>query len=218
MSVILFIKWPSTFIPAEDDGYFLISSQLPPAASLSRTESVNQKIDEILSSYPEVENYVAVGGFSVMGDGETSNAGTYFVILKNWSERKGKSHTAQAVVDRFNRDAYAIQEAEVFGMVPPAIPGLGASGGLQLELQDRNNLGSLALQSAVDDLLETYKSKPDIIEISCMYQANVPQYLVKINRDKVAMYDLNIDDVFSTLSYYMGARSEERRVGKACRR
>ncbi len=205
LAFLMFLKWPSTFLPQEDDGYFLVSSQLPPAASLNRTEAINAEIDAILSSYPEVDNYVAVGGFSVMSDGETSNAGTYFVILKNWSERKGKAHTAQAVVDRFNRDAYGIQEAEIFGMVPPAIPGLGASGGLQLELQDRNNLGSLALQEAVDMLLVTYKTKPEIASLTCMYQANVPQYMININRDKVEMYGLNIDDVFSTLSYYMGA-------------
>ena len=205
LGVYLFIKWPSTFIPAEDDGYFLISSQLPPAASLSRTEAVNAKIDAILATYPEIQDYVAVAGFSVLDQGESSNGGTYFVILKDWKERKGKNHTAAAVVDRFNAAAASIQEAELMAMVPPAIPGLGASGGLELELQDRNNLGAIALQEAVDNILATYSSKPELIYLSCSYQANVPQYLININRDKVVMYGLDISDVFSTLSYYLGA-------------
>ena len=111
--------------------------QLPPASSLERTEAVGREINEILNSYPEVKNYIGISGFSVMGGGEQSNSGTYFVILKNWDERKGKEHTAQSVVNRFNAQAYGIQEAEVFAMVPPAIPGLGATGGLQLQVEDR---------------------------------------------------------------------------------
>ena len=89
-----------------------------------------------------------------MGGGEQSNAATYFVVLKNWDERKGKKHTAAAIVDRFNMEAYGIQEAEVFAMVPPAIPGLGATGGLQLQLEDRNNLGATEMQRAVETLME----------------------------------------------------------------
>ena len=205
LAVIMFMKFPTTFIPQEDDGYFLISSQLPPAASLTRTEAVNEKIDKILDSYPEVEHYVSVSGFSVMNQGIVSNAGTYFVILTDWSKRKGKKHTAQAVVDRFNEEAYGIEEAEIFGMVPPAIPGLGASGGLQLELEDRNNLGSIALQEAVATIQANLSKKPELLSMSCMYQANVPQYLLNINRDKVEMMGLNIDEVFTTLSYYMGS-------------
>ena len=172
VAVILFMRWPTTFIPEEDDGYFLIVSQLPPAASLNRTEAVTKQIDE---------------------------------ILKNWNERKGKEHTAEAVTNRFNREASAIQEAQVFGMVPPAIPGLGASGGLQLQLEDRKNLGPTEMQHAVETLLASYRSKPQLLNLSCMYQANTPQYLLKIDRDKVQMLGLQLNQVFSTLSYYMGA-------------
>ena len=98
IAVILFMRWPSTFIPDEDDGYFIAVVQLPPAASLERTQAVGDKINAILDSYPEVENYIGITGFSVMGGGEQSNSATYFVVLKNWDERKGKEHTAAAVV------------------------------------------------------------------------------------------------------------------------
>lgn len=205
VAVLLFLRWPSTFIPEEDDGYFLVVAQLPPAASLNRTEVVSQKIDRILSTYPEVKTFISISGFSLMGGGEQSNAATFFVILKNWDERKGKEHTAQAVTNRFNREAYGIQEAQVFGMVPPAIPGLGASGGLQLQLEDRNNLGPTEMQQAVETLMATYHTKPQLLNLSCMYQANTPQYLLKIDRDKVQMLGLQLNQVFSTLSYYMGS-------------
>lgn len=204
-AAILFMRWPSTFIPEEDDGYFLVSTQLPPAASLPRTQEVSRKINKILDGYPEVKTYMGISGFSVMGGGELSNAGTYFVVLKNWNERKGKGHTAQDVVTRFNREAYGIQEAQIFALVPPAIPGLGASGGLQLQLEDRKNLGPTEMQHAIETLLETYHTKPQLLSLSSMYQANVPQYRLNIDRDKVQLLGLQLSDVFSTLSYYMGA-------------
>ncbi len=184
-AAILFMRWPSTFIPEEDDGYFLVSTQLPPAASLPRTQEVSRKINKILDSYPEVKTYMGISGFSVMGGGELSNAGTYFVVLKNWNERKGKGHTAQDVVTRFNREAYGIQEAQIFALVPPAIPGLGASGGLQLQLEDRKNLGPTEMQHAIETLLETYHTKPQLLSLSSMYQANVPQYRLNIDRDNI---------------------------------
>lgn len=205
IAIVMFMRWPTTFIPEEDDGYFLISTQLPPAASLNRTEAVGKQIDKILDSYPEIKTYIGVNGFSIMGGGELSNAGTYFVILKNWNERKGKEHTASAVVNRFNREAYGIQEAQIFAMVPPAIPGLGASGGLQLQLEDRNNLVPTEMQHAIETLQATYRSKPQLLSLSSMYQANVPQYNLAIDRDKVQLLGLQLNQVFATLSYYMGA-------------
>lgn len=206
IAVILFMRWPSTFIPDEDDGYFIAVVQLPPAASLERTQAVGDKINAILDSYQEVENYIGITGFSVMGGGEQSNSATYFVVLKNWDERKGKEHTAAAVVDRFNGEAYMeIQAGQAFAMVPPAIPGLGASGGLQLQLEDRRNLGPTEMQQAIDALLASSHSKPALASVSSQYQANVPQYFLNIDRDKVQFMGIALNDVFSTLSYYMGA-------------
>ena len=206
IAIILFMRWPSTFIPDEDDGYFIAVVQLPPAASLERTQAVGDKINAILDSYPEVENYIGISGFSVMGGGEQSNSATYFVVLKNWDERKGKEHTAAVVVDRFNGEAYMeIQAGQAFAMVPPAIPGLGASGGLQLQLEDRRNLGPTEMQQAINSLLASYHSKPALASVSSQYQANVPQYFLNIDRDKVQFMGIALNDVFSTLSYYMGA-------------
>lgn len=204
IAVLMFVKWPSTFVPEEDDGYFLAIVQLPPASSLERTEAVGRQINAILDTYPEVKDYIGISGFSIMGGGEQSNSGTYFVVLKNWSERKGKQHTAAAVVQRFNMDAYGIQEAEIFAMVPPAIPGLGATGGLQLELEDRNNLGSTEMQRAVEILMENYRSYPALASVSSQYEANVPQYRLNIDRDKVQLMGIRLNDVFTALGYYMG--------------
>lgn len=204
IAIFLFVKWPSTFVPDEDDGYFIAVVQLPPAASLERTQAVGKQINAILDTYPEVKNYIGISGFSIMG-GEQSNAGTYFVVLKPWGERKGKNHTAAAIVKRFNEMAYSIQEGQIFAMVPPAIPGLGATGGLQLQLEDNRNLGPTEMQQAIGTLLNTYRTKPALASISSQYQANVPQYFLNIDRDKVQFMGIQLNQVFATLGYYMGA-------------
>ena len=205
LAFLLFVKWPTTFMPEEDDGYFIISIQLPAASSLERTEAVGKQVDAILLDYPEVKTFLGVNGFSVMGGGELPNAATYFVVLKDWKERSGKEHSAQAVVDRFNRQAYGmIQEAQVFGIIPPVIPGMGNTGGLQFELEDRQSLGSEELQKAVNTLLAEYRTEPAIASLSSMYQADVPQYYLNINRDKVQLMDLELNQVFSALAYYLG--------------
>ena len=205
IALLLFVKWPTTFMPEEDDGYFIVSVQLPAASSLERTEAVGKQIDAILKQYPEIKTFLGVNGFSVMGGGELPNAATYFVVLKNWKERPGKEHSAQAVVDRFNRQAYGmVQEAQVFGIIPPVIPGMGNTGGLQFELEDRKSLGAEELQKAVNTLLAEYRSEPNIASLSSMYQADVPQYYLNVNRDKVQLLDLNLNQVFAALSYYLG--------------
>ncbi len=205
IALMLFVKWPTTFMPEEDDGYFIVSVQLPAASSLERTGEVGKQIDAILKQYPEIKTFLGVNGFSVMGGGELPNAATYFVVLKNWKERPGKEHSAQAVVDRFNRQAYGmVQEAQVFGIIPPVIPGMGNTGGLQFELEDRKSLGSEELQKAINTLLAEYRTEPAIASLSSMYQADVPQYYLNINRDKVQLLDLDLNQVFAALSYYLG--------------
>lgn len=206
LSLLLFIKWPSTFIPEEDDGYVIIAVQLPPAASLSRTEKVVKKVEEILATYPEVRTNISISGFSIMNNGEQSNAASIFVVLKDWKERKGAGHKASDIVDRFNKETYiAIEEALCFAIVPPAIPGIGNIGGLQLQLEDRKALGNIELQKAIDAIIGNYGKEEAIASVTSSFEANVPQYNIKINRDKAISMGLDINSILSTLSYYMGA-------------
>lgn len=206
VTVILFTKWPTTFIPEEDDGYIIVSAQLPAAASLSRTEAVARKIDKILSTYPEVKTNISISGFSIMNNGEQSNAASVFVVLKDWKERQGTAHSASAIVERFNKQAYLeIPEAECFAIIPPAIPGIGNVGGLQLQLEDRKALGTHEMQKAVATILQNENRYTAIASMTSPYQANVPQYYININRDKAISMGVDIGDVLSTLSFYMGA-------------
>lgn len=198
-------KLPTTFIPTEDQGYFMVMVQLPNAASTDRTAAVLQDVgNKILKQMPEVKTYITVAGFSMMGGG-SSNSGMIWVILKDWSERKGKASTAMSLVNKVNQQAYmVIPQATVYAVNPPAIPGLGSSGDLTLELQDRNNYGSDAMYQAYLSLLTNVKEEPAIMSLNSFYSPDVPQYLLKIDRDKLRMLGLTYDQVAHTLAYYLG--------------
>lgn len=203
---VMFAKWPSTFIPEEDEGYMIIAAQLPPASSLSRSEEVAREINHILASYPEVKSNISISGFSIMNNGEQSNAVSVFVVLKDWKERKGREHSASEVVARFNKEAYLrIADAQCFAMVPPAIPGMGNTGGLQLQLEDRQALGLTEMQKAINVMLAQYRKKPAIAAMNSSFEANVPQFYLYIDREKAVTMGLDIGSLLSTLSSYMGA-------------
>ena len=206
IAIYLFRAQPTTFIPDEDDGYFIVSVQLPPASSLSRTEEVAAKVERIITSYPEVKTNISISGFSIMNSGRQSNAASIFVVLKDWSLRKKKSESAAAIVERFNQQAYVeIEEAQCFAFVPPAIPGIGNVGGLQMQVEDRKALGMTELQKAVDALTQSYGNERAIASMNSSFEADVPQYRININRDKAISMGLDIGNVLYTLSYYMGS-------------
>ena len=206
LALYMFRVWPTTFIPEEDDGYFIIAVQLPPAASLSRTEAVAAKVEDIVSSYPEVKTNISISGYSILNNGQQSNAASVFVVLKDWSERKEAEQKAAAIVERFNRQAYAeIEEAQCFAIVPPAIPGIGNVGGLQLQLEDRKALGLTEMQKGVDAIVANYTKTPAVESMNSSYEADVPQYFLNIDREKAISMGLDMGAVLSTLSYYMGA-------------
>lgn len=199
-----FIKWPTSYVPEEDQGYFMTSVQLPEGASLSRTDSIVSRVSADLLTLPEVKDVISISGMSFLAGGAGSNLGSMFVVLKPWDERKGKGQSVDGVIAKTSERTSDIQEAIVFSVNPPAIPGLGMSSGLQMQLLDINNLGPKELKQAVDAIQAAVAKTPEIKEITSMYEGDVPQYVVKIDRDKVKLQELTIEDVYSVLSSYMG--------------
>lgn len=199
-----FTKWPTSYVPSEDQGYYLTSIQLPTDASLSRTDSIVREVSDRLQELPEVKDVIAISGMSFLAGGAGSNLGSMFVVLKPWNERKGKNQSVDALIGRTYGMTADIQEAIIFSVNPPAIPGLGMSSGLQMQILDINNLGAKEIKQALQSLQEAVANTPEIQEITSLYEGEVPQYAVKIDRDKVKMQGLTINDVYSTLSSYMG--------------
>lgn len=201
-----FSRWPTSYVPEEDMGYFLTSVQLPTGASLDRTDKVVTQATDILLSMPEVADVIEMSGFSFMAGGAGSNLGTMFVVLKPWSERKGKSHTVEAIMNRFNEECAAIQEAVIFALNPPAIPGLGLTSGLAMQLLDINGHGAAQMSVVLDDIKREAQNYPEIASITSLYEGEVPQYRLKMNRDKIQSMGLTMEDVYSALSSFVGGR------------
>lgn len=199
-----FLRWPTSYVPEEDMGYFMTSVQLPTGASLNRTDSVMNSLSAELKQLPQVKDVISVAGQSFLAGGASSNLGSMFVVLKPWKDRKGKDNSVQAVMARAEEIGAACQEAIVFSVNPPSIPGLGMSGGLQMQILDINNLGPKELAQVVDEIQQAVADYPEIEKVTTLYQGEVPQYSVKIDRDRVKMHSLTLESVYSALSSFMG--------------
>lgn len=199
-----FIKLPTSYIPQEDMGYFMTSVQLPTGASLDRTDKVVTKLADKIKDLPEVKDVISISGSSMMGGGSGGNMGSLFVVLKPWSERKGKNQDVNAVMARVSEISAAYQEPIVFSINPPAIPGLGMTSGMQMQILDINNLGAAALQNVLTAMQEAAKKDDRIAQLTTQFQAGVPQYAIKVDRDKAKLLGLTVEDIYSTLAQFMG--------------
>ena len=199
-----FVKWPTSYIPEEDQGYFMTSIQLPTGASLDRTDKIVNEISTKVLDIPGVKDVIAISGQSMMGGGSGGNMGSLFVVLKPWSERKTESESVNGIIAKVNEITATYQEPIVFSINPPSIPGLGMTSGLQMQILDINNLGIEALADAVEQMQEKVKDEPKLAQITTQFQGLVPQYTVEVDRDRAKMLNLTMDDIYGTLSQFMG--------------
>jgi HAE1 family hydrophobic/amphiphilic exporter-1 len=195
-------RLPSSFLPEEDYGYLFLNIQLPPAASLERTEQVSQKVQKILENTEGVQYTTAINGFSLLNRVSASYNGFYFVSLQPWSERK---ETAPEIVKSVNaRLATEVPEAITFLFSPPAIPGLGNSGGFSLWLQDRSGGSVEFLDQNVQKFLAAARQRPELAGVGSQFSATAPQIFADVDRDKVLKQGVDVRDVYQTLQAYLG--------------
>src|SRR5712664_2096860 len=205
LAVLAARKVPGGFIPGEDQGYFFLNVQLPDASSMERTDALCRKIDTILAATPEVASYNTIVGFSLLSFSSATYSAFYFVTLKKWSERRGEKYTAEAVIGRLNRElAGKINEAIAFGFPPPAIPGLGTSGGFSMWLQDRSGADVQFLAKNVDAFMAAAKKRPEVGSINTVWRASVPQVFAEVDRDKVLKQGISLSSVYQTMQAFMG--------------
>ena len=193
---------PGGFVPEEDQGYLFINMQLPNAASLQRTDSVMNKIEQVLSQVEEIKYVTSASGFNLLSGSMSTNSGVVFVTLKEWGDR---NLTALEIAKKLNIAFYMnIPEAQVFAFGPPAIPGLGTGSGFTMMLQDKggNTPDYLAENSA--KFMQAALERPEIGNIFTTFQANTPQRSVVINRDKVLKSGVSLNDLYTTISAFLG--------------
>ncbi len=200
-----FGKLPTAFLPVEDQGYVITAVQLPNAASLERTDAVLNRIDGILADMPGVENWVALGGYSMIDGTNASNAATVFITMTPWEERQDPSLTQQAILGRLQGAFRQIQEAIIFAFPPPSIPGLGVAGGFQMQLQDRGGVGLQELQRMTQEILADGNAQSGLSNLNSTFRADVPQLFAEVDRVKAKSLQVSLDGVFGALQTYLGS-------------
>ena len=205
MDVLVVRQLPTSFLPEEDYGYLFLNVQLPPAASLERTDEVSKKVEAIIAKTEGVQDYNTIGGFSLLNRVSASYNGFFFVALKPWHDRKEAHLQARAILDTLNgRFATEIPEAVAFAFMPPSIPGLGNSGGFSFWLQDRSGGSIDFLDQNLQKFLEAARKRPELAGVVSSFSASVPQVYADVDRDKVLKQGVAVGDVYQTLQAYLG--------------
>jgi HAE1 family hydrophobic/amphiphilic exporter-1 len=193
---------PGGFVPEEDQGYLYVNMQLPDAASLQRSDAVMAKIEGILDQFEEAKYVTAVSGFNLLSGSMSTNSGVVFITLTDWKER---DITALELAARLNAAFYmGIPEAQVFAFGPPAIPGLGTGAGFTMMLQDKGGNSINYLAEEAGKFIAAARERPEIGNVYTTFQANTPQRSVEINRDKVLKTGVNLNDLYTTISAFLG--------------
>jgi len=201
-----FRKTPVGFIPQLDRGYLIIVTQLPPAASLARTDEVNRKAVEIALKVPGVAHAVNIVGFSGATFTNAPNAGAIFVTLDDFSKRAKDPQQSAAAIQRtlFGR-LQAIQEGLVFVAAPPPVSGIGNAGGFRMMVEDRAGRGYQALQNVAYAMMGRAAQTPGLVQVFSLFENGTPQIYLDIDRTKAQLLGINIPDVFAALQIYLGS-------------
>lgn len=197
---------PTGFIPVEDQGYLMMNVQLPDGATLGRTEALLKDLSAQVSKIDGIANVITIDGISLLDNSANlANAGVLYVMFKDWSER-GKNEDLLALYTKLNQIAANTLDAKVLVMVPPAIQGLGASGGfqMQLELQD-GSFDYPKLQAATDALVGYGNQRPELSHLMTSFRSSVPQVSAPIDRTKAESLGVSVGDATGALQTYLGS-------------
>jgi multidrug efflux pump len=202
--VLLFRSVPTAFIPDEDQGYFIVSFQLPEGASIDRTDAVAKQIEKILLDTPGVVGFNLFGGFDALTGTSPPNFGSVFVTLSPWGERIGKGQEIDDVFARIRPQFGAITGARVLALNPTPVRGLSRVGGFEFELQDRGGGTVEDLAAAAQRIIDEAGKTKELRNLFTPFRPNAPQIRVDLDRTKAKTLGVRIDSIFETLQAFMG--------------
>ena len=197
-------KIPTGFLPEEDQGYAYINVQLPYAASMERTDAVCKKIEEIVKNTPGTKYCLTVCGFSLLSFVRSTYSAFFFVTLKDWHERTKPEEKYDAIQAHLNSQLSKLPEAIAISFPPPAIQGIGSSGGFTFVLEDRAGKDIAFLGENLNKFLEAARKRPELTSLSTSFIPFVPQVFVNVDRDKALKQGVDLSEVYKTLQAYMG--------------
>jgi HAE1 family hydrophobic/amphiphilic exporter-1 len=195
---------PSGFLPEEDQGYLYAGVQLPDAASLQRTDAATRELEKIIMETPGVQYCTTVVGYSMLSGVTNTYSGFFFITLKPWHERKNPEEKYEAIMASLNRRMGSIPQGVAFAFSPPAIPGIGTSGGVTFILEDRAGKDIEFLWANTQKFMAEAKKRPEIARATTTFLPTVPQIFVDVDRDKVLKQGVDLNQVYRTLQAFMG--------------
>jgi len=205
ISYVLFFRIPSAFLPSEDQGFFFVNVQTPNGASLARTDAAINRVGNILLKTPGVAHVIQLGGFSLIAGANEPNAGSVIAIMKPWNER-GANETVSAVIARLTPVFNAISTADVVSFIPPAVHGLGHTGGINYVLEARTGQTYQQLASVARGLIFAANQNPHLKSVFTSFSAAVPQVMVTVNNNRAELLGVTPAAVYSVLEANLGSQ------------
>jgi HAE1 family hydrophobic/amphiphilic exporter-1 len=204
---ILFKNKPSGFIPTEDEGRMFVTYELPEASSTARSLEVLNTIMETLRTQPGIAHYAALGSYNIITGATKSNSGTVFTQLKPWEQRKDKSLQLAAISAAVQKKLGSIKGANIVAIIPPAIPGLGQTGGVTFELEQRESTDDVkSFEKVVNTFVAEANKRPEIGRAYTFFTAKTPGYKVDVDREKCKKLGVSLSDVYTTMQTYLGSK------------
>jgi len=204
LTVALFGRLPTGFVPIEDKGAFMIDMQLPEGAALSRSKAAAHNVEEVLRSTPGVANVITIVGYSILKKGISSNAALFIVVLKNWSERSDKALHEENIVRSLRRKLSTIASANIFPFQLPAIPGLGATGGFEFVLQSTAGHSPQNMAAVLGGIAVAANQSEKLSRVFSTFKASVPQIHLDVDRERAKLMGVPLTSIFNTLSSETG--------------
>lgn len=204
-TVLGFSKVPSGFVPIQDKGYLVNLIQLPNGATLERTESVVRQMTDIAAKEPGFRNAVQFPGLSLNGFINSSSSATVFFGEKTFEEMREIGSSGPALAGALQQKYSAIKDAFIAVFPPPPVQGLGNTGGFKLQIEDRGDVGYLALSKTVNTVLEKARKAPELAGVYSTYSVTTPQLFADVDRTKASQLGIDVDDIFKTMQIYLGS-------------
>jgi len=196
---------PSGFLPDEDQGYVFAAVQLPDASSLQRTSEVARQAEEMIMSTPGVKYVTTIVGYSLLSQVTSTSSAFFFITLENWAERKKPEEQYTVIKAELTKKLGGISSAVAFAFPPPAIQGVGTSGGATFILQDRAGKEVAFLAENTTKFIEAARKRPELASVSTTFRPNVPQLFLEVDQDKVLKQGVALSDVYKTLQSFLGS-------------
>jgi len=205
LMVVLYLRLPTSFLPDEDQGLLSVQVQLPVGATDARMQSVMQQIEKYMLAKPGVESMMTIRGMG-QNSAASQNAGRAFVKLKDWSERRDKELSAQAIAQQATKHLSKIRDARIYVVQPPLVRGLGAASGFTMQLKDLAGLGHVAMMQAREQFLAIAADDPRLNKVRSSGLDDTPQFRINIDDKKAGAFGLTPININNTLTMAMGGR------------